>query len=124
MVRGNEMATNKKGDDSLTFDELLENYQSVVAENSNLKEEIRALKAQLGIAEQKTPVGVISAPEPESEITSQTTAPEFLPSGICKTTASSEKIRLSCRYSRVGTMCLPSGGKAKRRVRPDTHRPA
>jgi len=90
----NETETGVNSNDALAFEELLENYRSVVAENSNLKKEIRTLKARLGISAPLTPVDVIPRHEPEPEIIPQIPAPEVLPTEINRTTDSSEKIRL------------------------------
>jgi len=66
----------------------------ILSENSNLKEEIRALKAQLGIAEARIPADEISVRESESEMTDQQSVGKVLPPGINSNSVPSEKIRL------------------------------
>jgi superfamily II DNA or RNA helicase len=83
-----------KVEDSISIKELFEKYQVILSENSNLKEEIRALKAQLGIAEARIPADEISARESESEMIDQQSVGKVLPPGINSNSVPSEKIRL------------------------------
>ena len=83
-----------KVEDSFSIKELFEKYQVILSENSNLKEEIRALKAQLGIVDTRIPADEISVHETESEMTDQHSAGKVLPPGINSNSVPSEKIRL------------------------------
>jgi len=72
---------------------LFEKYQALVAENGHLKEEIRNLKAQLGILEPAVPINDIPSHEKETQSIDQP-AVEIALSGITNNSPTSEKIRL------------------------------
>jgi len=77
----NQRGLDVKVEDSFSIKELFEKYQVILSENSNLKEEIRALKAQLGIVDTRIPADEISVHETESEMTDQHSAGKVLPPG-------------------------------------------
>ena len=81
-------------EDSISFKELLEKYQGLVTENSQLKEENRALKSQLGIAEARIPADEISGDEAAPELVAQRASANVLPPGISKNADEGKKIRL------------------------------
>jgi superfamily II DNA or RNA helicase len=81
-------------EDSISFNELFEKYKGLMTENSNLIEEIRSLKAQLGIADTRIPADEISGHESAPEMVAQQAAAKVLYPGISKNTDEGEKIRL------------------------------
>jgi len=83
-----------KGEESISFKELFERYQALLTENSNLKEEIGALKARLGVPDVRILINEIPRKEPEPEMIAPQSTFEALPSGISNRSDSSEKIRL------------------------------
>ena len=83
-----------KVEDSISFNELFEKYQGLVIENSTLKEEIRFLKAQLGIVGARIATDEISEDGSKPEIIAQQTGAEVLSPGISKNADEKEKIRL------------------------------
>ena len=80
--------------ESIFFEELFERYQALLAENRNLKEEIGALKARLGVPDVRIPINKIFGKEPEPEEIAPQSTSEALPSGISNRSDSSEKIKL------------------------------
>ena len=83
-----------KVEDSISFNELFVKYQASVAENSSLKDEIRALKSQLGILDVRIPEKEIPGYESEPEVTGQQFTRKVLPQGISSNSGAVEKIRL------------------------------
>jgi hypothetical protein len=79
---------------SISFNELFEKYQYLVTENSRLKEEIKFLKAQMGVAEPQFPAVGISESEFEPNMIGQQAAANDLAPGISKNADEDEKIRL------------------------------
>jgi len=92
----------------MEYKELLEKYQALLSENICLKEEIKALKELMGIAEPPT------IADGSHEYKSNQGTPE-LPSSICNKSDSMEKISCLCRSLKDGTMYSPKGGKTKGR---------
>ena len=83
-----------KDTESISFKELFERYQVLLTENSNLKEEIGALKARLDAPDAQVSTKEIFRKEPEpGNIAPQSTL-EALPSGISNGSDSAAKIRL------------------------------
>ena len=78
----------------MDFKELLEKYQALLAENKNLKEEAKSLKAQLGIIEMQIVPDEIYENKTDVEITNQQSAGKDLPSNINSKSDSLEKIKL------------------------------
>lgn len=76
------------------FDALLEKYQALLTENGHLKEEIRNLRAKLGILEPAVPSCDIPSIEPNSQEIVQEPADEILPTGITNFSPTQEKIGL------------------------------
>ena len=82
-----------KIEDSISISELSEKCQELLHENSELKEEIRALKARLVSSEARYLGGEIPGKESEFEIIAPQT-PEVSPQGMSKNAEEGEKIRL------------------------------
>lgn len=82
-----------KIEDSISISELSEKCQMLLLENSNLKEEIRALKARLAIVEARYSGDEIPGKESEFEIIAPQTT-EVSPPGMSKNADEGEKIRL------------------------------
>jgi hypothetical protein len=82
-----------KIEDSISISELSEKCQVLLNENSNLKEENRALKARLVIMEARYSGDEIPEKKSESEIIAPQTA-GVSPQGMSKNTGEGEKIRL------------------------------
>jgi hypothetical protein len=78
----------------ISIKELFEKYQEVLSENCNLKEEIRAFKARLGIVDTPILADEISVHETESKMTAQQSEGKVLPPGINSNSVPSAKIRL------------------------------
>ena len=82
-----------KIEDSVSISELSEKCRALLIENSNLKEEIRALKARLVIVEARCSGDELSRNESEFEIFAPQAA-EVSPPGMSKNADEGEKIRL------------------------------
>ena len=82
-----------KIEDSISISELSEKCRALLIENSNLKEEIRALKARLVIVEARYSGDEISGKKSESEIIAPQAA-EVSPPGMSKNADEGEKIKL------------------------------
>ena len=82
-----------KLEDSVSISELSEKCQVLLIENRNLKEELRALKARLVVAEARFSGDEISGNKSESEIIAPQTA-RVSPPGMSKNADEGEKIRL------------------------------
>lgn len=78
----------------MDFKELLEKYQVLMAENNNLKQEVKSLKAQLGIVKSQIVPDDISDHKNESEIFFQESTGEVLLPNINSKSDSIEKIKL------------------------------
>ncbi len=82
-----------KIEDSISISELSKKCRSLLIENSNLKEEIRALKARLVIVEARYSGDEISGKKSESEIIAPQAA-EVSPQGMSKNADEGDKIKL------------------------------
>ncbi len=82
-----------KIEDSISISELSEKWRALLIENSDLKEEIRALKARLIIVEARYSGDEIPGKNSESEIIAPQ-ATEVSPPGMSKNADEGEKIRL------------------------------
>jgi regulator of replication initiation timing len=80
--------------ESISFEELFDKYQTLLTENSNLKEENGALKARLGVPDVRIPINEVFGKEPEPEEIAPQSTSEALASGISNRSDSSEKIKL------------------------------
>lgn len=78
----------------MDFKELFEKYHALLIENNNLNEEIKSLKAQLGIVESQVISDEISEHKSEPEIFVQESINQVLPSEINNTSGPIEKIKL------------------------------
>lgn len=78
----------------MNFEELLEKYQAVLVENNNLKEEIKRLKAELGIDNSQTAPDEISVYKSEGEMFQQESIDHILSSSINNMSDPEEKIKL------------------------------
>ena len=90
---GNARGLNVKIEDSISISELSEKCQVLLIENSKLKEEIRALKARLVIAEARYSGDEIPGNTSESEIIAPQAA-GVSPPGMSKNADEGEKIKL------------------------------
>ena len=81
-------------EDSLSIKELLEKYQRIVAENSELKEENKTLKARLTEVGTRIPNETAPAMDPEPKRNQEHFALLELPQGINNNSDAGEKVRL------------------------------
>jgi hypothetical protein len=105
-----------KLEDFVSISELSEKCQVLLIENRNLKEELRALKARLVVAEARFSGDEISENKSESEIIAPQAA-KVSPPGISKNADEGEKIRLFMPLSKDGTMFTPGDGKTRKKAR-------
>jgi len=83
-----------KCEEFFSYKEMFEKYQVLLTENSNLKEEIGALKARLDAQDVRIPINEISRKEPEPEMIAPQSTFEAILSGISNSSDSAAKIRL------------------------------
>jgi hypothetical protein len=81
-------------DGLMSFKELQAKYQALLAENRLLKEELKALKAGLGVTESQLQDNPLLSGEPESKITNQPPTAAQSSLTISNRSKSAEKIRL------------------------------
>lgn len=78
----------------MDFKELLEKYQTLLIENNKLKEEIKSLKAQVGIREQQVVPCEFSQHKSAPEMVEQNSPDDVIFSNINNLSAPEEKIKL------------------------------
>jgi hypothetical protein len=78
----------------MDFKELLEKYQLLLTENHNLKEEIKSLKAQLGIREQQVVPYEFFQHKPAPEMVEKNSSDNIMPQNINNLSNPQEKIKL------------------------------
>ncbi|MEW9124629.1 MAG: DEAD/DEAH box helicase family protein [Thermotaleaceae bacterium] len=78
----------------MNFEELLEKYQAVLAENNNLKEEIKRLKAELDIEKSQVSFDETFEEKSQCQMFQQESISHVLPSGVDNMSDPTEKIKL------------------------------